>query len=524
MTGEKPSSKGRSGFSSPVIVIGSKRLRPKHALLIIMLAAYLLRLLLLANEGQFRFVDESRYRRATHAADLIFQGDVTSAFQSLLTYAGHPGFTIASLVPALFHRAVYQLMPPSDESWEGYWYSRYSDFRISSLIFVIPSVLAIGVIFLIARQAGAPESEALLAAFLLSACNTFFMYSQHFLPYDISILIGLCALLLAIRPHQNSFKYAMAIGSLAFLTFWVYNGYLTFVIMLGLIYCFFIARNPRIAVLRALGMTTGAMAIFAPLYFFNLWIMDINIIDQMREFSATVTHGEYAEGIVLPFLYFWHAEGGIALIWSAGLGIVAWRIWRDRTSVAKHRVFLWFASLLLLFFLMSFLSNGLKIFVVYGRVARAMVPFIVLLCAYGFEPLLMRFGSRATAIFVAVVSLLALANFAPIIGVHHYRMVQRHVYSNYKGVSFESTFGPDSKAHGYRGAYVPTERYKLVNAGVFYPVTEVTERPAGKVLLEIPHYALVKALQYEGMTAEVRDLFNNNDLKMWLIDTEDPDD
>ena len=523
MTKDSHSLNDRSGFSSAAFVFRSKRLLPKHALLIIMLAAYLLRLLLLANEGQFRFVDESRYRRATHAADLIFQGDITGAFQSLLIYGQHPGFTVAGLIPALFHRAVYQLIPPSDETWEGYWYSRYSDFRISSLIFVIPSVLVIGVIYLIARQAGAPESEALLAAFLMSACNTFFMYSQHFLPYDISILLGLCALLLAIRPHEPGFKYAMAVGGLAFLTFWVYNGYLTFVIMLGLIYCFFIDRDPRIAILRALGMLTGAAAILAPVYFFNLLIMDINIVDQLSEFSATITHGEYAEGIVLPFKYFAHAEGGIALIWCAGLGIAAWRIWRNRTSEARRRVFLWIACLLLLYFLMSFLSNGLEMFVVYGRVARSVVPFIVLLCAYGFEPLFIRYGSRATGISVAVVSLLALANFAPIISLHHYRMVQRHVYSNYKGVSFESTFGPDSKAHGYRGAYVPTERFKLVNAGVFYPVTEITERPAGKVLLEIPHYAKVKALQYEGMTAEVRDLFNNNDLKMWLIDTENLD-
>lgn len=515
---------GRSGLSTSEIAVGSRRLRPAHALLIIMLVAYLLRLLLLSNEGQFRFVDESRYRRATQTADLIFQGEITSAFQNLLRYGQHPGFTIAGLVPALFHRAVYQLLPPSDETWEDYWYSRYSDFRISSLIFVIPSVLAIGVMFLIARQAGASENEALLAAFLLSACNTFFMYSQHFLPYDISILIGLCALLLAVRPHQASFKYAMAVGSLAFSCFWIYNGYLTFAIMLGLIYCLSMARRPRIAVLRALGVIAGAMAIFAPLYFFNLWILDINIMAQLSDFSATVTHGDYAEGIVLPFLYFRHAEGVIGITWCAGLGIAAWKLWRGRKSAAENRARLWFAGLLLLYLQMFILSNGLQMFVVYGRVARSMAPFIVLLCAYGLAPVLIRFGSRAIAIFVAVVSLLALANFAPIIDVHHYRMMQRYVYSNYKGVSFESTFGPNAKAHGYRGAYVPTDRYKLVNAGVFYPVTEITERPAGKVLLEIPHFSRVKALQYEGMTAEVRDLFNNNDLKMWLIDTEYPDD
>ena len=173
---------------------------------------------------------------------------------------------------------------------------------------------------------------------------------------------------------------------------------------------------------------------------------------------------------------------------------------------------------------MALFSNGLQMFVVYGRVARSLVPFIVMLCACGIAPYLMRHGWRTKVVFVVSVSLFAFANFIPFIRIHHYRVLQRHVYSNYEGVSYVSTFGPEAKAHGVRGAELPGARYRLVNAGIFYPITDYLDRPEGKVILEVPHYLEIRAGQYEGMSAEARDIINSNDVKMWLIDTHDTSD
>ena len=79
--------------------------------------------------------------------------------------------------------------------------------------------------------------------------------------------------------------------------------------------------------------------------------------------------------------------------------------------------------------------------------------------------------------------------------------------------------GPKLAPTAVRGAELPEARYNLVNAGVFYPITDYLDRPEGKVILEVPHYLKNRAGQYEGMSAEARDIINSNDVKMWLIDT-----
>ena len=495
--------------------------RTPNLLALLMVFAYLLRLLLLMIEGQFRFPDEHRYLRSMDAADLVFRKDLRGALDSLLNVGSHHGFNVVTFGPALAHRFAYWLIPPSDESWKSYWRKALGDFRFSSLFFIIPSVLSIAMIYLLSRQAGADEMEALLAAFLLAASNTFFMYSQHFLPYDSSLFVGLIALWLALRLQATNIKNTMTVGILAFLTLWIYNGHVTFYIMLTLIYCFYLAPTARSAIWRVVGMIAGALVVIAPFHVYNLSVLDTNIISLLSGFATTITHGSFSEGIILPFLYFINAETGIAIVWVLGFAMIAWKLKHSPSEVPRRRVLLWSACLLLLYLLMILFSNGLQMFVVYGRVARSLVPFIVMLCACGIAPTLMRYGSRAALVFVVCTSILALANFIPLIRTYQYRVLQRHVFSNYDDVSFESTFGPEAKAHGVRGAELPGARYRLVNAGVFYPITDHLDRPKGKVILEVPHFYKIRANQYEGLSAEARDIINSNDVKMWLIDTHD---
>ena len=89
-------------------------LRAPHALLILMLVAYLLRLLLIVNGGQFFFPDESRYqRRAVSAAESLFQADFRSAIDRVLAYDKHHGFHRCSgWFPAFMHRIDFNLNPP----------------------------------------------------------------------------------------------------------------------------------------------------------------------------------------------------------------------------------------------------------------------------------------------------------------------------------------------------------------------------------------------------------------------------
>ena len=509
--------------SEPVAFsVKNRRIRPSHLLLAVMLAAYALRLLLIANGGQFYYPDEVRYNRSLAVAEHIWQGDFGRAVERLLRVERHPGIAAAEFLPALFHRGIHGLTREGPLLWDKTDYRQILplDFRISALIFAIPSVLSIGMIYLIARRAGADEAEALLGAFLLAAANTFFIWSKHLLPYDISMLLGLTAIYFALRLNTARAVNGLWIGFLAFLTFWVYNGHFTLVIAIGLLYTVYLTQNPRQMLVQVFAMASGALLLFTPIAVFNALVLDRDAISYMIEFSGTIIYGDYAEGAVFPFLYFRDAEGSIALVWLAGLAFAAWRIWHQSEWTHRRRGLLWFAGLMTLYLLMSLLSTGLQQFTLYGRTVRVLVPFLVMLSAYAFAPHLLRYGYRATLSFAAVASILALANFIPAIQQQYPLEIARQAYREYDNISAESTFSDSSHMYGVALPEVPTARYKLINAGYYYPIVEKKDRPEGEVLLEVSHPFNYKPWQYGGLTPALREYLDRRLIKIWLIDTQ----
>ena len=150
-------------------------------------------------------------------------------------------------------------------------------------------------------------------------------------------------------------------------------------------------------------------------------------------------------------------------------------------SNERERALLWFACLFVLYFLLSLSSTVLEVFVVYGRIARTLAPFIILLCAYAFAPLLAKHGIRAVTLFVIVVCMLALANFVPAIKQEYFIEIARRVSTEYEDVSYETTLELPSQTFGVYGKEIPDARYKLLNAGFYYPITELQDRPPGQI-------------------------------------------
>ena len=505
--------------SEPVAFsVKNRRIRPSRLLFAMMLAAYALRLLLIVNGGQFYHPDEWRYRRSLEVADHLHQGRFTDAFNELLNYNRHPGIAAAKLLPALFHRAIHGLTREGPLLWDKNDYRQFLplDFRISALIFAIPSVLSMGMVYLIARRAGADDAEALLAAFLLAAANTFFIWSKHLLPYDISMLLGLAAIYFALRLNTARAVNGLWIGFLAFLTFWIYNGHFTLVIVIGLLYAVWLAQNPRQMLIRVLAMFSGAWLCFIAIVVFNALVLNEDVIFEMKVHSRNITLGDFAEGIVFPFLYFRDAEGGIALVWLIGLVFAGWRIWRQPDG--RRRAWLWLASLLTLYLLMALLSTGLQLFVLYGRTVRPLALFLVMLTAYGFAPHLLRYGRKALSLFIICAGALAMTNFIPAIQQQYSYEIVRQVYREYDDLSFETTFSYPSR-YRIQMPEIPTARYTLINAGFYYPIAGIADRPEGEVLLEVSHPFNYKPWQYEGMTPSMREIVNRNGVKIWLIDT-----
>ena len=504
--------------------IRNKLARPYSLLALLMLIAYGLRLLLIVNGGQLYHPDELRYYRSVEAAKHIFNGDFKNAIKTLLKYEFHQGIAVAKLVPALFHRFIHNLNHDDNLLWKDLWHTPPQNFRLPALIFALPSVICVGMLYLIQRQAGANDAEALLSAFLLAASQSFFFFAKHLLPYDIAILIGLIAIYAAFRLHARRLINALFVGWLAFLVFWIYNGYVTLAITIGILYCVLLAADMRDALRRALGMATGALLFFLPIVAFNRVFLEENVILQMMTFSETVNHGAFSEGAIFPFLYFRDVEGAMSIVWIVGLALAAWRIPSQRPSSDRRRAWLWFACLLSLYLTMSVLSTGLQLFVVYGRVVRSLVPFIAMVCAYAFAPRLLRHGPGVLVTFVVGVGTLSIANFVPAITQQYPLEVAWDVYQIYDDVSFETSVETSENSvfsWWDLQPQLPDARYRLFNAGNYFPISDIRSNlPEGEVLIEISHPLNYRPWQYEGLTPEMRDLVNRSDFEIWLIDTE----
>ena len=402
-------------------------------------------------------------------------------------------------------------------SWRAYWKDQTGDFRFSAIFFTIPSVLSIGLVFLIAARAGSDGMEALLAAFLLAASNSWFIWSRHFLTYDISMLFALAALYVALRPREIDRRGAMLVGLLLFCAFWVYMNHVFLVFAIGSLYCLVLVDNPRLMIPRLFYVLIGASVLLLPILIYNYAVVNIDVFAWIQLQAEGITQGSYEEGVLLPFAYFFETEGVISLVWITGLVLACKSVVNCRPN-RRHRIMLWLTALVMIYGLMALFSSGLHIFVLFGRTVRALVPFIVLICAFAFAPYVKRYGYRLAALSIAAITVVALINFMTVISQQHPVELTRQVREEFGEVSLTTTFSPPSRTHGFKNPVLEDARYELVNAGYYYPITEMRDLPEGEVLMKVAHPFNYRPWQYIGFTPEMREIINRDGLYIWLID------
>lgn len=492
-------------------------LRPLHWLLLLLLASYGLRLALVQQGGQLFKPDEWRYRDAARIAHNIRALRLADALDEMLLYENHPGAKAAFTLPALLHRMVYALQPENEQSWDLSWELGLGDYRLSAAFLALPSVLSIGLIYLIARRSGGDEREALLAAFVLAASNSWLISSRHLLPYDISLCLTLVAWAVSLRRRTNNWTLGMLVGFMLCAALLIYMNYWAVVGLIALLDLLASAKCWRETLARLAQLALGAALLLWITFAYNLAVAQIDLFGNLAWLARSVTQGSFDEGIIFPFRYFGDAEGMMSLVWAGGLLLACWRIWRRRLPL-RHRATLWIGCLLGLYGVLTLVSSGLHIFVLYGRSVRILLPFIALVCGWSFADWLRPRRSSLTALFVGVVCIVALFNFSGLAAVRFSRDIARQVVAEYGDYAIASTYYGQRKirkmspedAHG---------RYSLVNAFFIYPITEQSERPPGRVLLEAPHPLNYRPFQYEGMTPEMRDMVRRDPIMIWLIDT-----
>jgi hypothetical protein len=439
----------------------------------IVVAAVILRGILVFHGGQGYWPDELRYERSRAAVAALARGEWSEAERSL-DHPDHALFGVLGLLPAAAERALGR---PSA--------------KIPALFFAAFSVASLLLLALLVRRLGESRRAATLAAALLALSATHLYYSRHLLPYDAAMAMGLAAVLVGVGRFDRPLT-SVACGILAAAAVLTYGG---FWLLGGFAVLVHVASGPR--TLRDVSGRAAAAGFGFALPFAALIAGDAALGGDLARrwfaFSRTVSQGDYGEGWSLPLAYLWHAEHLIALLWAAAVVWAAVRIARgDRRAALLVGV----AGIAVVYAGLVGSSVALRKTVVYGRLARQLVPFACVLTALMLDRLWSVRRAAAQALLAAAAVQAALNFRAPLTQVFpaEFRRLAAGVPSP------------------------PGRERRLLYAEHIYPVPAPPPPGCeGAELLSRPHPLQYRPYQYEGYTPPERAALRGVDIRMRLI-------
>jgi hypothetical protein len=450
----------------------------------ILFVSLILRWILIIRGGQYYNSDETRYEVSLTAARLLWDGQLVEALRQFSISPEHLGFKVVGLIPALTEHIV----GPS--------------LVLPAMFFSFFSVLNLYLIFLLAQRSQGSSRESIYALFFAASCMSLLYYSRHLFPYDMAMSFGLMTLYIALAPNQN-LRTSLACGGLSFVCFMTYNGYWPLAAFAMLAHILTNSNNVaqvlRKAIVTALGFIIPLVLVILAM----LW-SGTDMISAYQLFATSITQGIFEEGWILPFEYFWHTEYIIILI----LGVLA-VLALFHSSVNRY-TWLWAAGILFIY-LCLVIPSTLEYFVVYARLARQMIPFLVLLAAQGLVQLENRvaYGPRVTQLIFAIIFLQAAWNFSTAYQVGFPRDFAEAVQTRFPDFEFSS------KRLAYGAPVICQNNGYLIENTKFY-VAPPEELPLvkGQLLMYAPHPTNYLPYLYEGDPPDFRHAYRTLKLRM----------
>lgn len=471
--------------------------------------------------GQFYFPDEVRYLRSRALLlSLSHGGDQPSIWDDLLSRPEHLGHVVIGLAGEVARFAAGRLAGLPDCTAV----TPESPFWVAAALLSFASVAAIGLTYGLARRVGADDEESLLAAALLACSTTLFYYARHLVPYDSALALALLAAWVGLRPDPGPLR-SLVVGLCAGLAFLSYNGYwVSAAVAIGLHLTAW-PRSARELLRRALlaGLSVAALPVVLELVTRARHVTPYHVF--LRSFSGTVTQGDFPEGWSVPVEYLWHAEHGLLLVWLAGVVGVAWLALRGWPA-ARSRGLRWLAAAAVIYLLLALGSSLLGAFVVYGRLARQLVPYLCLATACAASGARSRGWLRRDRIGLAggLLGLQFVANAGHLFAQRYPGDFEREVWERYGTVARASTLAGccwefDTDRIYRHGAPSPMPHYVLLNSSYLYPVRGRQQAPPGREMLAAAHPVQFVPYQYESYGPGERMLLRTTDVRMRLVDT-----
>ena len=454
--------------------------RYARLLVLVLCISCFLRLYLVLSGGQLFWPDEAfRYGKSRAAVHSALSGDFRSAIE-VLSSADHYLFKIIGVIPAVIEAAVFESP------------------KIPGLFFSFFSTLNLWLFWRLSRALGAGDRETLISAVLFSCSSTFFYYSRHILPYDLSMTFGLLALTAGLKEPSRS-RDSFLCGAMAGCTFLTYNGYWTIAAFAMLAHACGVLRQPERLLRRSLFAGIGLALPMVSAVSLSA-ALGLNMLGQFAGFSTSIIEGLFSEGWSLPIEYLWHAEHGLFIIWCLGLVYCLKEAVRGGTP---RRVAAGIGGCAFIYLMLVVFSVMLHKFVVYGRLARQCVPLFCILTAYGMERLRVSEGWKKYLFHIAMCIIVAQAGY------------------NFS-TPLTQSFPDDFRASAEKVAVSSPDRsYELIivdnlNYSKLLPQLALIKPRA--VIMEAKNPLDFFPYQYEGFTPQERRMLRSRDISMRLIE------
>ena len=337
-------------------VITQGDINRKHAIGILLgLTGFslLIRLFIIFSSGELLHMDGQEYFDfAQNVRTPLVNGDWQAAFN--VPVFSHWGCILSGLIPLILKPA---------------W---LTDREALAVFFSLPATMNIGLIYWAMRRFGCQQRAALIGAALYTFSFSALYHVRYVHPNDLSIMFFLLGSIVTLKNPSRPYRMPLA-GALFFLCFFTYYGYWTLAFLGMLFVTCYRARN--FANLVSHGCIASA-GLLAPLLLFFLigHYYGANYLNHFMVFSSTITMGDFESGHAIPFLFFWHAEGMLSLVWGACL-LLAFR------QIHQQAVKYCLIAISLMYLIFISCSNWLEQFVVYGRLVKAMTPMLCIIAA-----------------------------------------------------------------------------------------------------------------------------------------------
>ena len=474
-----------------------RKLSPsKHWNIVVILAiSFALRCALIFQGGQYYFPDEIKYDYSKYIAAYILQRNFLKAFADLTVTPGQIVYRAIAVIPALA---------------ENYFHLTSI---VPAIFFSFFSVMSLFLIWKISKRIGISERGSYFVLLFAASSHSLMYYTRHLLPYDLSLFFGLLALFIGLNPNPSDKTY-LASGSLVFLCFASYSGYWSLT-GFATIFPVIIKNSRKISFFRKSFFTLiGIITPFLVLAIIESIGANLNIFTEYSDFAGTINQGNFFEGWSLPFEYLWHSEHVFLII------LIALSLYAALNFARENQMafILGTGGIVFIYLCLFILSTVLHKFVVYGRLSRQLIPFLVLSSAYGLSLIVNegRIGKAIAMILLAIVVVQGLLNYRVSFNITFPREFIKEAQEEYP------LFKMSIKRTNTGAPFICKFRdYIAMNIKYIHPLPESLPEIEKNVLLSASHPINFFPYQYEGYSPGERKIFRSENIKMKLIRVED---